>query len=80
MEVREQQKISLKTRSLTVVRRLGKGKSGHSWLAEDDRSKFVLKIMHEEPCAYYKFGDKLEAELRAYARLSALMPLPRITA
>ena len=29
----------------------------------------MLKQIHHEPCSYYTFGDKLEAERRDYGRL-----------
>lgn len=45
---------------------LGKGKSGYSYLIEDGIKKYVLKKMHDEPCSYYRFGDKLGAEIHAY--------------
>ena len=66
------------TESLTVcglayriVQLLGRGKGGYSYLAERDDQMVVLKQMHHEPCAYYQFGDKIEAELRDYGRLRA---------
>lgn len=48
---------------------LGKGKSGYSYLIENDTERYVLKKIHNEPCAYYQFGDKLEAEIHAYNTL-----------
>ena len=65
---------------LTVVRLLGKGKSGHSYLAEADNRQFVLKIMHDEPVAYYTFHDKkINLELSAYHRLKELnIPVPQL--
>ncbi len=55
----------------TILRLLGHGKGGYSWLAERDGRQAVLKQIHHEPCDYYAFGDKLEAERRDYARLLA---------
>jgi len=78
MQVAENQKIELKSGVYTAVRLLGKGKSGYSWLVKSPRGSAVLKLIHDEPCAYYSFGDKLGAELRAYDALSPLMPLPRL--
>ena len=42
--------------------------------------KVVLKRMHDEPCAYYTFGDnKVGLEVQAYDRLSiAELSLPRL--
>ncbi len=60
-----------------VVRLLGKGKGGYSWLVEREGRAFVLKQLHHEPCDYYAFGDKLEAERRDYLRLKdAGIPIP----
>ena len=48
---------------------LGKGKGGYSYLAENDGHLVVIKQIHHEPCDYYSFGNKIEAELRDYGRL-----------
>ena len=48
---------------------LGHGKGGYSYLAERDGQQVVLKQIHHEPCSYYSFGNKIEAELRDYERL-----------
>ena len=48
---------------------LGKGKGGYSYLAEQDGHRVVIKQIHHEPCDYYSFGNKIEAELRDYGRL-----------
>lgn len=65
---------------LTIVKLLGKGKSGYSYLATNNGSGYVLKLMHDEPCAYYNFeGNKTELEVESYKRLSALnLPMPII--
>lgn len=52
-----------------IVKLLGKGKGGYSYLAEKDGRQFVLKQIHHEPCDYYQFGNKLESEKRDYTRL-----------
>ncbi|MBO4471530.1 MAG: hypothetical protein J5841_07225 [Clostridia bacterium] len=52
-----------------IIRLLGHGKGGYSWLAEADGRQAVLKQIHHEPCDYYQFGNKIEAERRDYARL-----------
>ena len=52
-----------------VVRLLGKGKGGYSYLVRRGGKEYVLKQIHHEPCDYYTFGDKLEAERRDYGRL-----------
>ena len=62
-----------------VIKLLGKGKGGFSYLVTDGRNKYVLKKIHHEPCDYYTFGDKLGAELRDYEILhSTDIPLPRL--
>lgn len=67
--------------SYTVKKLLGKGKGGYSYLAEKDGREYVLKQIHHEPCEYYQFGDKIQAELRDYERLSRIgIPMPRLIA
>ena len=62
-----------------VIRLLGKGKGGYSYLAETDGRQVVVKQIHHEPCDYYQFGDKLQSELRDYARLREVdIPIPRL--
>lgn len=56
-------------RGYTILRLLGKGKGGYSYLATDGQKEYVLKQIHHEPCEYYQFGNKIEAELRDYQRL-----------
>ena len=51
------------------LRLLGRGKGGYSYLAESGAGPVVLKQIHHEPCDYYCFGNKLEAECRDYRRL-----------
>ncbi|MGB4588559.1 MAG: hypothetical protein WBI17_04910 [Clostridiaceae bacterium] len=51
---------------------LGKGKGGYSYLVTDGLYHFVLKQIHHEPCAYYRFGNKIEAEVNDYKRLAAI--------
>lgn len=52
-----------------IIRLLRKGKGGYSYLAQKDDCKYVLKQIHHEPCDYYQFGDKIQAEIRDYERL-----------
>ena len=54
-----------------IIRLLGHGKGGYSYLAEADGKPVVLKQIHHEPCSYYNFGNKIEAEQRDYRRLLA---------
>ena len=53
----------------STVRLLGKGKGGYSYLASDGQREYVLKQVHHEPCDYYQFGNKMEAEMNDYRRL-----------
>ena len=65
----------------TILRLLGKGKGGYSYLVTDGTKEYVLKQLHHEPCAYYTFGDKLQAELRDYETLRQLgIPMPQLLA
>ena len=52
-----------------TLRLLGHGKGGYSYLAEKDGQHYVLKQIHHEPCDYYSFGNKIEAEQNDYRRL-----------
>ena len=52
-----------------IIRLLGHGKGGYSYLAENSGRQYVLKQIHHEPCEYYSFGNKIEAELNDYHRL-----------
>ena len=54
-----------------IINLLGKGKGGYSYLARKGEELFVLKQIHHEPCEYYTFGNKIEAERRDYGRLNA---------
>lgn len=55
-----------------IVKLLGKGKGGYSYLADDGVKKYVLKQIHHEPCDYYQFGNKVEAEINDYNRLKEI--------
>ena len=54
-----------------ILRLLGHGKGGYSYLAESNGMQVVLKQIHHEPCDYYSFGNKIEAENNDYGRLKA---------
>lgn len=74
--------LELRGEAWRLVRLLGRGKAGHSWLVEGGRGRAVFKRMHDEPCPYYEFhGSKLERELGDRARLEALgVPMPVLLA
>lgn len=55
-----------------IVKLLGKGKGGYSYLAKKENKKIVLKQIHHEPCSYYSFGNKIEAEKNDYSKLSKI--------
>ena len=67
-------------KAYVIIRLLGKGKGGYSYLAADDAGlQYVLKQIHHEPCDYYQFGDKLQSELRDYRRLKDIgIPMPEL--
>ena len=71
--------MELNEKSFQVIRLLGKGKGGYSWLVTRDGKEYVLKQIHHEPCDYYTFGDKLASELRDYEILRQLdIPMPEL--
>jgi predicted Ser/Thr protein kinase len=73
------EKMTVNGREFQVLKLLGKGKGGYSYLVADGGEKFVLKQIHHEPCAYYTFGDKLGSELRDYETLKNLgIPMPEL--
>lgn len=74
--------MTVNQKEYKIVRLLGHGKGGYSYLAcrsGDDANKdyetenrvnaYVLKQIHHEPCEYYTFGDKIAAEQNDYRRL-----------
>lgn len=64
--------ICVNDKSYKVIKLLGHGKGGYSYLVTDDVKDYVLKQIHHEPCDYYQFGDKLASELNDYKRLKNL--------
>ena len=61
--------IEVNGKLFSIKKLLGKGKGGYSYLAEKDGKKYTLKQIHHEPCDYFQFGNKIEAEARDYKRL-----------
>ena len=61
--------LTVNSKEYSIIKLLGKGKGGYSYLAEKDGKRFVLKQIHHEPCEYYTFGNKIEAENNDYKRL-----------
>ena len=61
--------LTVNGKGYSIIKLLGKGKGGYSYLAEKDGKQYVLKQIHHETCAYYSFGNKIEAENHDYKRL-----------
>lgn len=73
------QTMTVNGKTYSVLRLLGKGKGGYSYLVSDENGEYVLKQIHHEPCDYYTFGDKLASELRDYQRLRNIgIPMPKL--
>ena len=53
----------------TIIKLLGKGKGGYSYLSQYNKKYFVLKQIHHEPCDYYTFGNKIQSEINDYNKL-----------
>ncbi len=74
-------RLSLDGREYVLLRLLGHGKGGYSYLVQGPEGPVVIKQIHHEPCSYYTFGDKLGAELHDYERLKAAgIPVPALLA
>lgn len=61
--------IEVNGKNFSIKKLLGKGKGGYSYLAEKYGKNYTLKQIHHEPCDYFQFGNKIEAESRDYQRL-----------
>lgn len=61
--------MTVNGKAYQIVRLLGKGKGGYSYLVTDGINQYTLKQIHHEPCDYYQFGNKLESELKDYETL-----------
>ncbi len=73
------EQICVNGRAYSVLKLLGHGKGGYSYLVTDGEHEYVLKQIHHEPCDYYQFGDKLQSELNDYKRLRAIgVPMPEL--
>lgn len=71
--------LSVNNKDYKIIRLLGKGKGGYSYLASDGKHEYVLKQIHHEPCSYYSFGNKLEEEINDYQRLHKIgIAMPRL--
>ena len=65
-------KMAVNEKEYEILKLLGKGKGGYSYLASDGTRKYVLKQIHHEPCDYYQFGNKIKAEINDYNRLKEI--------
>lgn len=73
------EKMAVNNREFNVIKLLGKGKGGYSYLVTDGEKEYVLKQIHHEPCSYYNFGNKLESELNDYKKLTKMgVPMPKM--
>ena len=71
--------ISVNNNDYHIIRLLGKGKGGYSYLVQKNSQFYVLKQIHHEPCDYYSFGNKIEAEYYDYNRLiNTNLSVPRM--
>ena len=61
--------IKVNEKEFKIIKLLGKGKGGYSYLVSDDKEKYVVKQIHHEPCEYYQFGNKIQSELSDYNKL-----------
>lgn len=59
-----------------IIKLLGRGKGGYSYLAEHEEELVVIKKIHHEPCDYYHFGNKMESELHDYQVLKDKILIP----
>lgn len=66
------ERLTVNAKEYAIVKLLGKGKGGYSYLALDGDKKVVVKQIHHEPCEYYRFGNKIEAEINDYNRLNGI--------
>lgn len=72
--------VRVNDREFFIKKLLGHGKGGYSYLVEDEnKCLFVVKKIHHEPCDYYNFGNKIEAEKNDYKRLMETgIPIPKM--
>jgi tRNA A-37 threonylcarbamoyl transferase component Bud32 len=61
--------ISVNGTDYQILKLLGHGKGGYSYLALSCDRQVVLKRIHHEPCDYYTFGNKIESEKNDFRRL-----------
>ena len=65
-------KIIINNAQYLIIKLLGHGKVGYSYLVEKNNKLFVAKKIHHEPCSYYTFGNKLQSEINDYNTLKKI--------
>ena len=63
--------FTIHNKTYSVVKFLGHGKGGYSYLTKHNGTPYVVKKIHHEPCNYYTFGNKIESENNDYQKLLA---------
>lgn len=61
--------ILVNNKEYKIIKLLGKGKGGYSYLGMLNNKSFVIKQIHHEPCSYYNFGNKIQSEYNDYQTL-----------
>lgn len=71
--------IEVNDKKFEIIKLLGKGKGGYSYLVTDKKHEYVVKKIHHEPCSYYQFSNKLQSEINDYNSLKKLgINLPKM--
>jgi tRNA A-37 threonylcarbamoyl transferase component Bud32 len=72
--------IEILGKPLTIIKHIGRGKSGDSYHAKFNKRDVVYKEMYYGPCDTYTFEEnKLQAELHAYQELKKIgIPMPEL--
>ena len=52
-------KMYVNEKSYKVIKLLGHGKGGYSYLVTDGMKEYVLKQIHHEPCSYFSLEINL---------------------
>ena len=61
--------ILVNNKEYKIIKLLGKGKGGYSYLAMLNNKLFVIKQIQHKPCSYYNFGNKIQSEYNDYQTL-----------
>lgn len=65
-------KMHINNKEFDLIKMIGKGKGGYSYLVSDNNKQYVLKQIHHEPCNFYHFKDKIQSEINDYNKLLKL--------